>query len=277
MPRSIILHHHIFKNAGSTLDAALRRQFGCGFAEFHPNASDSGRVSPEELKYFVDQHWRLWAISSHHFMGRDFKSSLPEKRDEYQFFDFVLLRHPVSRLASIYLYYRGLPKEDHPLHMASHDQSFSEFLEFIISSYPNFVINPQVTMFGCDHYGVVPSNKNIDRAMARLMDVSCLGVVEEYASAMVIAEYFLQPVFPDLQLHGKIANTSRRSPIAGYDGSLESIQAAIGDVLFKKVCALNDLDIALWSMVSSEVERRKKYVPDFSLRLQDYSLRCASI
>jgi hypothetical protein len=277
MTRSIILHHHIFKNAGSTLDAALKRQFGPAFAEFHPNASDAGRVLPAQLKEFLDLHWRLNTISSHHFMGRDYHTALlPDEQDKYHFFDFVLLRHPVSRLASIYLYYRGLPKENHPLHIAAHDHTFGDFIKLILDGHPNFVISPQVAMFGCEHYGVVPSSKNLGLAMERLEKVACLGTVEEYTATMIVAEYYLQPVFPDLKLHGKIANTSKREAIAGYDGSLESIKNEIGDVLFKKICGLNDLDIELWSMVTSEIERRKKYVPDFSLKLQDYLRRCAS-
>lgn len=101
--RSIILHRHIFKNAGSSLDGALESFFGDGFAEFHNSNNDNGRVFPHELFEFLDQHKNIVAISSHHFHGINYRLFLDSKlQAKYRFFEFVILRHPISRLISIY-------------------------------------------------------------------------------------------------------------------------------------------------------------------------------
>jgi len=53
--RHIILHHHIFKNAGMTLDFSLKRQFGDAFANIHDATSD-GMVDETMLFDYLDRH-----------------------------------------------------------------------------------------------------------------------------------------------------------------------------------------------------------------------------
>lgn len=174
--RFILLHHHIFKNAGSTLDSALSRSFGETFVEFHPDSSDDGRVAPEQLFQFLDRNPAIKAVSSHHFFGKDYELTLdPEAQGKYYFFDFVILRHPISRLASIYLYYRGLSRGEHPLQAAALDFAFRGFVELVLDRYPHFAVNPQVTIFGCRHYGAVASERSLELAKERLSDVTMLS------------------------------------------------------------------------------------------------------
>lgn len=272
--RFVLLHHHIFKNAGSTLDSALEHHFGDAFVEFHSESSDDGRVVPQKLFQFLDENPHVRAVSSHHFLGRDYELDLAsEARNKYYFFDFVLLRHPVSRLASIYLYYRGLPRGEHPLQVASLDLPFRDFVEFVMAGFPHFAVSPQTTMFGCRHYGALASELHLERAKARLAEVAMLGVVEDYAASMVVAEYFMQPVFPGLRLDGSIRNVSARGGIEGYDGTLASIETALGAELYSELCQLNDLDIKLWSWAKEEAARRARNVPGFSGRLEEFRRR----
>lgn len=278
--RHILLHHHLFKNAGSTLDTALERTLEGGYAPFHPKESDDGRVYPEALYDYLGKNPDIRALSSHHFFGRDFNSDLEsrllfEKEKNYFFHDAVLLRHPISRLTSMYVYYRTLPQGESPMCEAAHELPLAEFLDFLIGYHPNFAINPQVTIFGCDDYGVPPSSENLERALARLKKVTVLGTVEEYARTMVVAEYFLQPLFGGAQLHfARYENVSNHTLLPGYDGSLQSIEAIIGAPLFSQLCDLNNLDIELCLAVRKELYRRSTYIRDFHLRVEDFSKRC---
>lgn len=263
--RFILLHHHIFKNAGSTLDGSLHQHFGDSFAEFHPDSSDGGRVRPHQLFEFLEDRPGLQAVSSHHFHGLDFAAHLDERRRaSLMFFDFALLRHPVLRLASMYLYYQGFAPNGNPIQIAAQEFSFAGFLKHLVKYHPDYVINPQVTMFGCEHYGAPPSACNLDMATERLLRMTMVGTVEKYDEAMAAASYMLQPVFPGLNLQGSIKNKSERTAIEGYDGSLQSVQRAVGDELFDLLCELNDLDIQLWSRISDESARRFKYIPAMS-------------
>ena len=260
--RFVILHHHIFKNAGSTLDHALGLYFGEKFIEFHSENLDNGRVFPSELFEFLQENRNIQAVSSHHFVGIDFSAFLSKtERRPFAFLDFALLRHPVSRLVSMYLYYRDIPITTNLIQIAACKLSLSDFIEFLIDSYPNFVINPQVTMFGCEPGGGPPSETNLATALTRLMKMAMVGTVERYDEAVATVSYMLQPLFPKINLLGIKVNVSDSSKIKKYDGSLVSIQQILGKELFDRLCELNDLDIQLWSSVTSESIRRFKYVP----------------
>lgn len=263
--RCIILHHHIFKNAGTSLDFSLQEFFNENFVEFNKN-SEFSRILPEELFEFLESNPDLQAVSSHHFHGYDFENDLKYSiyNHKYYFFDFIMIRHPISRLVSMYLYYRSLPSDAGDFLIPyCHKLSFNGFIEFLIKNHPNYVVNPQVTMLGSDHYGAPPNPKNLDRAINRLLKCSMLGLVERFGDSLLVAEYFLQPVFPKLKLKLTRQNISNLASIPGYDGSLESIENNIGASSFKKLCKLNDLDIKLWNFVDHELKRRKSYVPEY--------------
>jgi hypothetical protein len=169
----------------------------------------------------------------------------------------------------MYLYYQGFAAAGNPIQIAAQEFSFPSFIKHLINYHPNYIINPQVTMFGCEHYGAPPSAYHLDIAMQRLLRMTVVGTVEKYAEAMAAASYMLQPVFPGLTLEANIRNKSERSAIAGYDGTLPSVQRALGDELFDQLCQLNDLDIQLWSSISDESARRFRYIPAVSGRVGD--------
>jgi hypothetical protein len=97
--RHVILHHHIFKNAGTTLDFSLQRQFGAGFSGLHNE--QHGVVSAGAVIDFLDQNPDLKALSSHDFHTQDFGHG-----DRYRFFNLALVRRPLARMLSIYTYGR---------------------------------------------------------------------------------------------------------------------------------------------------------------------------
>lgn len=279
--RHILLHHHLFKNAGSTFDWTLKQFFGETFSEFHADTKSDGRVYPNQLYQHLEKNPPLKALSSHHFFGRDFNSDLEnrllfEERKEYSFHDCVLIRHPVLRLVSMYVYFRTIPKTEDPLCSAAHEGALHDFLNLVIGHHPNVVMNAQTTMFGADNYGVPPSSENLERALTRLKKVTVLGTVEEYPKTMVVAEYFLQPLFGGIQLHyPRHENVSNYALLPGYDGSLESVKEILGAPYFSALCDLNDLDIELWHAVTKELRRRSSYIKDFPLRFEHFSKRCS--
>jgi hypothetical protein len=85
--RSIILHRHIFKNAGSSLDSALKNFYGEAYSEYHSSLSPNGRVYPHELFDFLDLNPNLIALSSHHFHGINYRLFLDSKlQAKFRFF-----------------------------------------------------------------------------------------------------------------------------------------------------------------------------------------------
>ncbi|MGO9442813.1 MAG: sulfotransferase family 2 domain-containing protein, partial [Terriglobales bacterium] len=103
--RFVILHYHIFKNAGTTVENLLRKNFPHSFARFESEGRDA-QLSAAELLEFVHAHPEVQAISSHHL--RYPRPHAPG----FVFFDLLFLRDPIDRLRSIYTFFRQSAPSD---------------------------------------------------------------------------------------------------------------------------------------------------------------------
>lgn len=268
----IILHHHFFKNAGSTLIDILQREFGEGFTEYHPSGASEGYFSDDTLAdYLRDKQWT--AISSHHFVGQNYNLSSLLNR-QFSFHDFILVRHPLKRLLSMYSYYQTIEQSNHPIAQAAQRSTLHEFIEILIREHPNYVLSPQVcNLSSCSL--LPPMASHLDAAIERLRICAGCGTVEDFKAAMIAAEYFLQPIFPNLRLHyGKEVNRSPK--VEGYDGTLSSLEEVLGKRLFSTLVDMNALDIELCKAASVELEQRTKQISHYAELANDFESRCGA-
>lgn len=271
--RKIILHHHFFKNAGSTVISALVRELGEGFVEHHPSGESRGKFTAADLGTLLNANPQLQAVSSHHLTGMDYNRD-PLLKDRFQFIDIILVRHPLKRLMSIYNYYQTLERNSHPLIGIAQSRPVTDFFNFLIQEQPNRVMSPQVKFLsGCAN--THPSSKDVNLAIDRILGCAACGTVDSFFEAMVTAEFNMMPFFPHVKLHYSIVNVSPAA--SGYDGSLESIERLIGHDLYRKLADLNALDIELCKAVEYEVKRRKQSIPGYSRVAENFSKRCADL
>src|SRR5215472_14641285 len=92
--RQILVHYHIFKNAGTSIDAMLRASFRSRWEKFDPDlpVSDPSGM----LAQFIAERPRVRAISSHTICP-----PLPAIEGTY-LQPIFFLRHPIARVASAY-------------------------------------------------------------------------------------------------------------------------------------------------------------------------------
>jgi len=268
--KNIILHHHFFKNAGSTLIDILKREFGEGFAEYHPSGESEGYFSDETLADYLCGK-QPTAISSHHFIGQNYNLS-PLLNRQFRFYDFILVRHPLKRLLSMYSYYQTIDQSNHPIAQVAQRSTLHAFIEFLIREHPNYVLSPQVcNLAGC---AILPPRANhLDEAIARLRICALCSTVEDFKKAMIAAEYFLKPMFPNLHLHYP-TETNRSPKIEGYDGTLSSLEDVLGKTLFSTLVDMNVLDIELCKAAGLELESRTKQIPQYVELAKDFDSRC---
>src|SRR5664279_596912 len=62
--RFVILHYHIFKNAGTAIGNLLKLNFGERFSEFEGDGPDC-QLSGQSLVAWLEQHPEVQAVSSH--------------------------------------------------------------------------------------------------------------------------------------------------------------------------------------------------------------------
>jgi len=95
--RSVIIHYHLFKNAGTSIDHILKTHFAKRWTELE---QEDEQPRPVEVLTYLRQQSQIQAISSH-------TAQLPVPiHPDIAFFPIVFVRHPLDRIASAYSFER---------------------------------------------------------------------------------------------------------------------------------------------------------------------------
>lgn len=261
----LILHHHIFKNAGSTLDFALSAQFGAAFAHLEIEGKS---IRETELSNFIDRNTHIKAISSHNFYAIGFEPALRARG--YSAFNLALVRRPLQRLLSVYKYFRRAPISADIVRAASR-LDFGNFSELLIEQYPHMVDNPQVnTLANYGFYARAVSKDDLEVAWSRYNKFSLCAPVERYDEAMVVLEYFNSPGYAPRGLDMAYVRQNVSEALVGAIDVERLMSDGNRDWLVKS----HHFDQCLWELANTELDRRIAIVPEFGNRLVDFKERC---
>jgi hypothetical protein len=259
-PRHVILHYHIFKNAGSTIYSILERNFGNRLASLDSGHFNS-TLNNEVLLDFLKRHPRVQAVSSHHL--------LPPKpaHEGFVFHDILFLRNPLARLSSMYDFYRRTDTGDDPLIAEAKCRTTADFIRLLIDEYPHYINNAQVNFLSArNQMGQEPGIENAFRVACQ---ASVLGVTEFFDLSAVLAESSLAPRFHEINFGYVAQNLSLTAPRA-LDTHMAQFRDACGDKVYEQLLQSNSLDLALLKLSRDEVYRRFRLIPDHDERLTQF-------
>ncbi len=259
--RYVLVHYHILKNAGSTLESILDRSFGDKWIRFD-GPDRNWLLTAEDLLCFLEENPHVLACSSHQLR-------YPKPiREGYVFFDMFFLRDPIDRIYSMYKFFKRIPRSDDPLSALAKAQDLGGFVAGMLEGFPHYINDSQVNFLSNGGtYTRPPGENDLEAATAVLQNASAPGVVDCFNQSCIAAQYFLRPVFPSIDCRYVPHNTS-----AEYNTTLEEriqrVRANCGEKLYKQLLAWNLLDMQLVSRTRAEVTRRFKLVPDHDQRLE---------
>ncbi len=120
--RPCLIHYHIYKNAGTSVDSLLQKSFGPRWSVFE-GGSATDIISSERLAEFLAARPDLLAISSH--LARP---PLPCESA----YPIVFLRHPIERARSVYAFAAADPHQ--PDHEIAKARGFRGYVEWALRS-----------------------------------------------------------------------------------------------------------------------------------------------
>ena len=269
--RHIILHGHIFKNAGTTFDWSLKKNFGKNFLD-HRQDELMRKDGSAHLAQLVDDDKGLCAISSHHMTGE-----MPELL-EVNFIPIHLLRHPIERIRSVYDFERK-QRGATPGARAAKSKSFKEYVEWRMQPKVSRTIRNYQTAYLAGHHRRSTDVNVISRhfidAVEMVTNVSLVGLVERYDESMVVLEDALRAHFPKIDLSYVAQNVSaRKARRSGNGGTTEEILGELGS-LQKTVIDENSFDLALYQVALARLQSRIDGTENFTEKLQDFRERCS--
>ncbi|WP_011296923.1 sulfotransferase family 2 domain-containing protein [Cupriavidus necator] len=242
--RDVIVHYHIFKNAGTTIDALLHANFP------HSHGAVEGELpwdilSSDQLQQYILANPTLKVVSSHQA-----RLPLPE-HTSLRIHPIVFLRHPIDRVESIYQFERHEP-DTHlsPGIQIAKNTDLKGFVEWGLSENGTAVFRNFQTIHlagrETDMRYAAATQADFLVASARLRELSFVGIVDRFDASIQQLRQVLKPIYPDLQLTPSLAlNTSiGRSNL--LSARIARISEALGNTLLNELIKANQFDLELY-------------------------------
>lgn len=253
--RDIVIHHHIFKNAGSSVDYSLRNSFHKTWymleGEFPWSSLPNSAVTA-----FLDAHPDCVAISSH--QARIIRD---ERSGKYRFFPIIFIRHPIDRVGSCYAYERATNTTHHTSVAAQKglayyvDYCLGEGDKFDTTLLRNYQTLHLSTAFDSilDTRTTLASEVNLHEAISTIDALPAMGLVEEFSRSAHLLQEWLAPVFQNIKIEATTQNSTDRP--GGINEKTRLIRAEIGDRLYEKLLEYNERDIRLYEYSKNKFEQ----------------------
>lgn len=235
--RPLVLHYHLFKNAGTSVDEVLKGNFGDHWAnaEFvvrrrQPNV--------QLVEQWLVEHPQIQALSSH-------TARFPLPRLEgLRIAPVIFVRQPLDRIHSAYEFERR-QNADTPGAKLARESDFATYVRGRLERNDN-----QCNEFQATRFAALPADGSgslAERAMRAVDELPFVGLVEDFGQSMQRLEAVLRQTFPDFRAFGAKANVLRGLTL---EERLEEIRRALGPELHAELIAANQADLALYQKVA---------------------------
>lgn len=235
--RPVVIHYHLFKNAGTSVDSTLKANFGATWTSIEREPI----LTPAALRQFLSQRPWVSVVSSH-------TAQLPPPRlPGTEFIPVLFLRHPLDRVRSIYDFERR-QQLDAPAPNKAKEVDLAGYVEWRLrraeENGDHSIANFQVQRLAPSGSG----GHGLARAIAAANALEFVGLVEAYEDSIGRLQEVLSARFPRVELRSERANATpgRAQSMAER---LERLEHDLGTETFERLRQANTADLALWTHV----------------------------
>ncbi len=267
--RVILIHNHLFKNAGTTIDWALEKNFGKSFIDHRDDVSM--RKGASYLGPYIDENRKIRALSTHHLTYP--LPILPNTR----LVNIMMFRHPIERVTSVYKFEKNYPEV---LTLGVEKARQLNLRDYILwrmtpqagATIRNFHIRKTLPPRKSNQEDI--NDQDFANSKQLVATIEMLGLVEKFDESMVLFEEFMK-----FQIHRSIDLAYIPQNIGQVEkGSsqsrLDRLKLEIGEDVYNLLIEKNKPDILLYEWVCEEFTKRTEAVPDFQAKLAKFKSRC---
>ena len=239
-PRSVLVHYHLFKNAGTSIERLLKDAFGKSWASWD-RPEPGARISGADMQAWLESHPKIRAVSSHQLVP-------PQPRGDFRVVPIVFLREPLLRVRSAWLF-----EWQKQLGLDEPKGSLVEYIEskFVYRN-SSVIANFQVSRLGnADYHETRPRQHRYNEALlpaaCRFVDsLPFVGLVDRFAESLELLQEACREPFPKFKVreHRENVLESTEAPV---EERLERLRKDIGNELFDELCLRNRLDLQLYA------------------------------
>ncbi|RJQ68740.1 MAG: hypothetical protein C4519_22870 [Desulfobacteraceae bacterium] len=266
--RVIIVHNHLFKNAGSSIDWALRNNFGNAFIDHRDN--QKMLKGPSYLGPYLLNNPGIIALSTHQL-----RPPLPVLENT-RILTIMMFRHPIERVTSAYNFER---KQIGASTLGAKFARAHNLREYVLWRML-FDVPPTIRNFHIYRTLPLPADWRKDIGETQLThaksfvdSVEMIGFVERFDDSMVLFEEILRLFLPDVDLSYRIQNVGQRREESLAE-RIDRLQAEIGGDAFQLLMERNRADLELYEHARNLFAERLAEVPGFEAKRDDFKARC---
>jgi len=268
LKKHIIIHFHIFKNAGTTLEEIFKKNFGDN-AISKDTGDPRGILSWAKVFSHLINYPEVKAFSSHQI-----RFPIPDNSD-FSLLPFVLLRHPIDRAFSMYIFDKKRKNLKNQIMIEkAHNLTIKEYFKWNIENKKHRGMkNFQVRCLSGKAKNLETYRDDLQLAIELLNDCTVIGTVDRFDETMTLAEETLRPFFENIDCTYVIKNVNEERK-RNLDERLEQARIQIGDSLMNQLEEVNRMDLELYSKTNEVLDNRIKEVPGFDEKLSLFKKRC---
>ena len=245
--KAVILHYHLFKNAGTSLDDAFKDNFSEANGEWLTKEFPGQPMKNRELlKQWIIENPQTKCFSSH-------TAILPVPKIEgINIIPVIFFRNPIDRIASAYSFEKKQVGDGVGPTLAR-NTTLAGYVETRLAMFPdrqccNFQAHRLATMFGHEQ-----GDESV-RANMAVEKLPFVGIVEKYSESLVELELLLEGKgFNGIKLKSVEKNVSRDIK-KSLDEKLLDIRKLLGEEIFGKLVEANKVDLAIWEKLVNASE-----------------------
>jgi hypothetical protein len=255
--RNVVIHYHIFKNAGTSIDRILINNYRSAWSPLEGKTPTS-LLSVRDVEEFLASRPDIQAISSH--LARP---PLPRSLNAIP---IVFLRDPIDRAASIFHFERRGPSNVMSSEIAK-SGDFRKYVTWCLHAregwYQGGVVikNYQVvhlsnaSLRNGHIYRAEAEENDVAEALQFLDSIPFFGIVEEFAKSIRLLEETLRPAWHNFSAENTLENVApNRIPI--YEERVATIKRELGEELFQALNDANRLDTCLYTIALQKFRQR---------------------
>lgn len=230
--RPIIVHYHLFKNAGTSVDRLLQAALGAAWRN-HEGAR--GRWAAHLVARWLQDNPDVVALSSH-------TASLPVPLlPAARIHPIVFVRDPIDRARSVYEFERR-QSDATPGSVKAKETDFPGYVRWRLGRRGDRTLSSfQTARLAA---GSFATGSELARALDAVAVLPFVGVVEEFDRSVAWLARQIAADVPTFKAKSVMANTSRRRG-ESLDERLARTRSALGEALADELEALNTADFAL--------------------------------
>ena len=266
--RFVIIHNHVFKNAGSTIDWALHKNFGNDFVD-HRDDKEMQKGS-NYLKNYLKENINVRALSSHHLW-----LPLPEL-EGIKLFTIMMFRHPIERVTSVYNFERRQTQADTLGAKFARDHSLREYVLWRMrNDVPPTIRNFQTfrCLSGKINWQNPLDKEDLQKAKSYINALELLGFVEYFNESMILFENLLIDFFPSIDLSYKAQNVGQKID-EPTEIRIEKLRREIGESAFELLLDRNWVDLELYRYAKEKFLSRLSNIRNFDELFENFRKRC---